>query len=342
MLAQPTSLAKPGQAHGPWLNASQGLSLQLWLWGGGLVIAVHAGLLWGLRSEPAAMGDPSPAEMAVPVAVWMPAARTVSPSPQQASSGTTPSTVKKSAEAASPAVPKPAREAPKPSPKMSAGVPQVKPAHSRSPKSNVARPAPTPVAQNATEPPAPQLSQPALEPPVRVQSASSKPVAEQALPSGVGHRVELASAFLKDRPDSAVGRAPSDGSGHAAAGALVSGASTATAPSSKVLARAAQSAGSGKTVVQADAQAFRLHNPKPVYPLSSRRLGEQGLVQVKVSMTERGEVEAAVVVKSSGHSRLDASALRAVRQWRYELQAGQRLKSQALVVDIEFNLSDPS
>jgi periplasmic protein TonB len=60
-----------------------------------------------------------------------------------------------------------------------------------------------------------------------------------------------------------------------------------------------------------------LHNPKPHYPLVSRRLKEQGLVVVKLCVSEQGIVGEAVVSKSSGFQNLDQSALKALSQWRF-------------------------
>jgi TonB family protein len=60
-----------------------------------------------------------------------------------------------------------------------------------------------------------------------------------------------------------------------------------------------------------------VHNPKPHYPLASRRLREQGLVVVKLCVNEQGIVGEAVVSKGSGFQNLDQSALKALSQWRF-------------------------
>ena len=86
---------------------------------------------------------------------------------------------------------------------------------------------------------------------------------------------------------------------------------------------------------------FKLANPKPIYPISSRRLGEEGVVELKAMVLEDGRVAEVTVVQSSGFARLDESALRAVRQWRYVLPSGQRMTRQWLAVPIDFNLSEP-
>lgn len=60
-----------------------------------------------------------------------------------------------------------------------------------------------------------------------------------------------------------------------------------------------------------------LHNPKPAYPPTSRRLGEQGKVVLRVLIGVDGRAQDASVLASSGYDRLDRAALEAARQWRY-------------------------
>lgn len=54
----------------------------------------------------------------------------------------------------------------------------------------------------------------------------------------------------------------------------------------------------------------------PTYPSQSRRLGETGVVILRVELNETGRVTSATVKNSSGYSRLDEAALAAVRTWR--------------------------
>lgn len=54
----------------------------------------------------------------------------------------------------------------------------------------------------------------------------------------------------------------------------------------------------------------------PPYPALSRRLGEAGVVILRVELSETGHVATARVSTSSGHARLDEAALAAVRTWR--------------------------
>lgn len=54
----------------------------------------------------------------------------------------------------------------------------------------------------------------------------------------------------------------------------------------------------------------------PSYPPTARRLGEEGIVVLRVELDEQGKVCAARISSSSGFARLDAAALEAVRNWQ--------------------------
>jgi protein TonB len=60
-----------------------------------------------------------------------------------------------------------------------------------------------------------------------------------------------------------------------------------------------------------------LENPAPPYPQSSRRLGEQGRVLLRVLVNPRGAADEVQVRTSSGYSRLDDSARETVRRWKF-------------------------
>ena len=61
----------------------------------------------------------------------------------------------------------------------------------------------------------------------------------------------------------------------------------------------------------------QLANPKPPYPLVSRRMGEQGAVYLRLCLTYQGQIESVSVIKSSGYKRLDSSALETVKTWKF-------------------------
>lgn len=60
-----------------------------------------------------------------------------------------------------------------------------------------------------------------------------------------------------------------------------------------------------------------LNNPKPQYPLMSKRLGEQGRAVVNVLISAEGIAEKAEIKVSTGFDRLDQAALATVKSWRY-------------------------
>jgi len=55
----------------------------------------------------------------------------------------------------------------------------------------------------------------------------------------------------------------------------------------------------------------------PTYPPSARRAGEEGSVQLRILVDERGLPGDVQIVKSSGFARLDQAAIDAVRRWRF-------------------------
>jgi protein TonB len=97
----------------------------------------------------------------------------------------------------------------------------------------------------------------------------------------------------------------------------------------------------------ADTQAFQspsfnaayLNNPAPNYPSVSRRLGEQGLVLLRVQVTADGAAESVELQTGSGSSRLDQAALEAVKKWQFvPAKRGERSVSASVVVPIRFSL----
>jgi protein TonB len=60
-----------------------------------------------------------------------------------------------------------------------------------------------------------------------------------------------------------------------------------------------------------------LHNPPPEWPRMSQRLGEKGLVVVRVLIGTDGRARSAQVKQSSGFTRLDEASVTAALGWRY-------------------------
>lgn len=65
------------------------------------------------------------------------------------------------------------------------------------------------------------------------------------------------------------------------------------------------------------AQPHYLKNPPPAYPEASRLAGEEGLVLLTARIDEKGKAVEVTLKRGSGYERLDASALRAVKNWRF-------------------------
>lgn len=66
-----------------------------------------------------------------------------------------------------------------------------------------------------------------------------------------------------------------------------------------------------------DAHAGHLQNPAPVYPMLSRKRKEQGTVILRLLVRADGTVSDITIHQSSGFSRLDDSAVHAVKRWHY-------------------------
>jgi protein TonB len=84
-----------------------------------------------------------------------------------------------------------------------------------------------------------------------------------------------------------------------------------------------------------------LNNPAPVYPILSRRRGEQGKVLLLVQVTAQGLAEKVEIQTSSGYLRLDSAALEAVKRWRFvPARRGDEAIAASVVVPIVFRLGD--
>lgn len=82
-------------------------------------------------------------------------------------------------------------------------------------------------------------------------------------------------------------------------------------------------------------------NPLPQYPAISRRLGEEGRLQVRVCVAVDGMVSSATVNKSSGFERLDRATMEALRQWRFKpARRGDELIPGCVTVPWKWSLHD--
>lgn len=84
-----------------------------------------------------------------------------------------------------------------------------------------------------------------------------------------------------------------------------------------------------------------LDNPKPPYPALSRKLNEQGRVLLRVNVAADGNATEVQLHTSSGHPRLDDSALATVRRWKFvPARLGQEAVAAWVLVPIAFTLKD--
>ena len=83
-----------------------------------------------------------------------------------------------------------------------------------------------------------------------------------------------------------------------------------------------------------------LNNPRPPYPSLSRRLGEQGTVRLNILVNPDGSVARLELLKSSGHPRLDTSAIETVQSsWKFEpARQGGNPVAAWVIVPIQFTL----
>lgn len=86
--------------------------------------------------------------------------------------------------------------------------------------------------------------------------------------------------------------------------------------------------------------AVYLHNPKPPYPSLSKRLGEEGTVRLNILVNPDGSVARLELAKSSGHPRLDRSAMDTVQSsWKFEpARQGSTPVAAWVIVPIQFTL----
>lgn len=95
-----------------------------------------------------------------------------------------------------------------------------------------------------------------------------------------------------------------------------------------------------EAVTEARFDADYLSNPKPPYPLASRRLGETGTVYLRVHVGEDGRALKVELKKSSGYERLDRSAQETVEHWRFvPARRGPTPVVSWVVVPVVFSIS---
>jgi periplasmic protein TonB len=189
------------------------------------------------------------------------------------------------------------------------------------PKSSEApapRPAPRPVPVVAPPPPVPAPpSERAITAPVAA-AKPQPPSPPQTQPSPESKAAPVSRAAHSDRE--------AEGAAHPEKG----GAKTSGAPEKP-----------GAPVTLPRVEAGQLGNPVPGYPPMSRRLGEQGQVLLEVLILADGSVGEIRLKTSSRYQRLDDSALKAVKKWRYlPARRGNTPIAYWYVQPINFNLQN--
>jgi TonB family protein len=92
--------------------------------------------------------------------------------------------------------------------------------------------------------------------------------------------------------------------------------------------------------VRRDPESY-LDNPAPVYPERARLRGWEGVVLLAVTVDAKGYPTQVDLEKSSGHSILDESALKAVQKWRFKpASIGQMTFSGTVRIPIRFKLTE--
>ncbi|USN53280.1 MAG: TonB family protein [Candidatus Nomurabacteria bacterium] len=99
-----------------------------------------------------------------------------------------------------------------------------------------------------------------------------------------------------------------------------------------------QDSGIPETFVAYDTAPQVIHRVAPVYPDLARQAGAEGLVMVRVHITETGAVDAASVVQSEVLESMNQSACAAALQWLFS-PAKQRDRAVAVWTVIPFRFS---
>jgi protein TonB len=83
-----------------------------------------------------------------------------------------------------------------------------------------------------------------------------------------------------------------------------------------------------------------LNNPAPDYPAASRRFSEQGIVLLRVLVSLSGQTESVQIESSSGYSRLDQAAIKAVKMWSFiPAKRNNQPLSAYVLVPVKFSLA---
>ena len=203
----------------------------------------------------------------------------------------------------------------------------------------VDRVSPLEVTLEKREPPRPlPMAQPAPRERVPDKRLARKPAAkkadlpEAARPAVASERRELAVPKPAALPEPSFTATIPEAPAAEPAAPVREGARAAAAPTQGDIA--------GKKMSAPDFKADYLQNPKPGYPMSARRNGEQGTVLLRVVVTREGRAASVSIEKSSGFAVLDRAAADAVKGWRFvPARRGTQPVEAPVLVPIVFSLT---
>lgn len=152
------------------------------------------------------------------------------------------------------------------------------------------------------------FSRPSVLIPARAIPPLTVTIAAAAKPT---HRAQKAPSPSQTRTSAAAPMAPAA----ATAAPSIAEAASAVSPAEAVASTAATTESTAISAPRFDAA--YLNNPPPSYPASSRRLGEEGRVVLRVFVTAEGRTNDIRIERSSGYARLDRAATDAVSRWRF-------------------------
>ncbi len=104
--------------------------------------------------------------------------------------------------------------------------------------------------------------------------------------------------------------------------------------------RVARAPSSAQSTAARDVSLVPVHAPSPAYPMEALRRERGGVVTLRVSVDGHGDVVHVDVAHSSGDPALDASARKAMRNWRFRAPASHEPVS--FDYKVRFRIASPS
>jgi protein TonB len=173
---------------------------------------------------------------------------------------------------------------------------------------------------NLMQPPQPDTApapdrppKPTTQPAAKPQAQAATPPAPKPMPRTTPTALPTIAVAIQAEPSAMAAPTASEPAPNAAQTAALAS----SAPAALSASAAAPAPPAPPQVELPSSSASYLNNAPPRYPMLSKRLGEQGKVVVRALIETDGTAIQASIKISSGHERLDQTALQAVRSWRY-------------------------